>query len=105
MISRNFSPNEERYRTLNTESSGIGEADLSSLRLSSAAVQQVSLEDVLAWATVPACVPDSLAELAISLGLTRVMSIDSTTPTRLPPIRTSLFGASRAASQISAETR
>jgi hypothetical protein len=32
------------------------------------------------------------------------VSIDSTTPTRLPPIRTSLLGASRAALHISAET-
>ena len=32
------------------------------------------------------------------------VSIDSTTPTRLPPIRTSLLGPSLAASQISAET-
>ena len=70
------------------ESAGIGSALLSSFRLSLATVE--ALEPSAAWQPL--------------FGGAGTVSIDSTTPTRLPPIRTSLLGPSRAASQISAET-
>jgi hypothetical protein len=53
-------------------------------------------------ATVEALEPSAVSQPLF--GGAETVSIDSTTPTRLPPIRTSLFGPSRAASQISAET-
>ena len=70
------------------ESAGSGSALLSSLRLSLATVE--ALEPSALWHPL--------------LGGAWTVSTDSTTPTRFPPIRTSLLGASLAASQISAET-
>jgi hypothetical protein len=42
---------------------------------------------------------------AFSFSGSRTASIDSTTPTRVPPIRTSLLGTSRAAFGTTTETR
>src|SRR3954447_17235337 len=87
-ISRYLRPKDERYRTRIVESAGSGSALLSSLRLS--------------LATVEALEPEAVSQPLFGGAWT--VSIDSTTPTRLPPIRTSLFGPRRAASQMSADT-
>ena len=71
MICRYLRPSAERDRMITFESSGSGSTDLSSFRASAAAN-----------------VPSSSV----------TGSIDSTTPTRTPPIRTSLPGTSAAAS-------
>ena len=70
------------------ESAGSGSALLSSFRLSLATVE--ALEPSGVWQPL--------------FGGAWTVSIDSTTPTRFPPMRTSLLGPSLAASQISAET-
>ena len=73
--------------------------------MSSAATQQVCFELLAARADVPTAVPCSVAEFATWLGFTFVMSIDSMTPTRVPPIRTSLFFTRRAAFGTITEAR
>ena len=81
------------------ESLGKGSTLLSSFRSSLAATQQVLLLpcDVVGDGEV--------GELAIWLGLTRVGVIDSTTPTLVPPIRTSLFLTRREPFGTTTETR
>ncbi len=95
MISRYLSPNEDLYRTLNTESLGRGWAVLSSFRFRRATTPPV-------WPTA------SFPPLAWAVAVASsdwIASIDSTTPTRCPPILISLLGVRREASGISIETR
>ena len=100
-MSRYLSPNEDRYRTRKIESLGSGPTLLSSFRSSFAATQQVLLcDEVDVWVAVPWELP-----LATCCGLTRVGVIDSTTPTRCPPIRTSLFLTRREPFGTTTETR
>ena len=77
------------------ESTGRPSALLSSLRLSRA-----TTPPVLPAPSVPS--PACAVVVASSVW---IASIVSTTPTRLPPIRTSLLFVRRAASGISTETR
>jgi hypothetical protein len=56
----------------------------------------------LSFATVDALEPSAAWQPLF--GGAGTVSIDSTAPTRFPPILTSLLGPSRAASQSSAET-
>jgi hypothetical protein len=106
VISRYLSPNEDRYRTRKIESLGSGPAFLSSFRSSFAPTQHVSLEDdVDAWVAVLPGVDVWVVELETCCGLTRVGVIDSMTPTRCPPIRTSLFLTSRAPLGTTTDTR
>ena len=78
MISRYLSPSAERARTTKVEFFGSGSTSLSSFRSSRAL-------------TLPS---------SSCCG-----SIVSTTPTRTPPMRTSLLGTSRSASGTSTEIR
>ncbi len=75
------------------ESTGIGSTFLSSFRLTFA----ITSLPLAGLASPPSVCSETL--------LVGIASIDSTTPTRLPPIRTSLLLVSRAASGISTDTR